>query len=142
MDFAGLKIGADVRDKAERWAVRQVRIERRRDEISVHRFGTIGYGGNSGFQAINLAVQFGIKRIILVGFDMNAERGIHWHGEHGGRLRNPSHKSLARWRGVIDGQVERLRMMGVDVINAAPDSALKAFPKMEFTEALRVAGFA
>ncbi|QKC99185.1 hypothetical protein EB231_34920 [Mesorhizobium sp. NZP2298] len=133
-DFAGLRIGGDVRDG--KWGVRPIKIDMRRDEILVHKFGTIGIGGNSGFQALNLAAQFGCRNIILVGYDMHDRAGIHWHGKHGGGLNNPSRTSLARWRGVIDGQAPLLERMGVRVINASPDSALTAYPKMTFSAAL------
>ncbi len=111
----------------------------RRDEIVVHQFGKVGYGGNSGFQALNLAVQFGCRTIILVGFDMHDRDGIHWHGKHDRGLRNPTTRSLSRWRGVLDAQAEPLKRMGVTVINASMISALEAFPKMTFVDAMRVA---
>ena len=37
--------------------------------------GTVGWGGNSGFQAINLALQFGAARLLLVGFDCRVDKG-------------------------------------------------------------------
>lgn len=106
----------------------------------VHKFGAIGSGGNSGFQALNLAVQFGCRSVVLAGYDMHDRAGIHWHGKHDGNLRNPTRTSLARWRGVFDSQAEALRRMGVTVLNASPDSALTAFPKMTFKAALAACG--
>ena len=41
--------------------------------------GTVGWGGNSGFQALNMVVNFGCKRIILVGFSLIGKAGLHWH---------------------------------------------------------------
>lgn len=81
-------------------------------------------------------MQFGCRNIVLVGYDMHDRDGIHWHGKHDGNLRNPTRTSLARWRGVIDAQAEPLGRMGVRVLNASPNSALTAYPKMTFTEAL------
>lgn len=137
--FRGLKIGADVRDFQAKYDIKPVKIDQRRDEIMVYKFGTLGYGGNSGFQALNLAVQAGCRTIILVGFDMHDRAGIHWHGKHEHHLRNPTKTSLARWRGVLDAQAEPLRRMGVRVINASPISALTAYPKMTFEAALAAA---
>lgn len=130
--YTGLKIGGDCRDKS----IKSIKVDTRREEIVVNQFGRVGYGGNSGFQAVNLAVQFGCRTIILVGFDMSDKAGIHWHGEHVKGLRNPTAKSLARWRGVLDAQAEALKQMGVRVLNAAPNSALTAYPKMTFSAAL------
>jgi len=136
-EYKGLKFGGDVRQG--KWGVRPVKIDMRRDEIVIHQFGKVGYGGNSGFQALNLAVQFGCRTIILVGYDMHDRAGIHWHGRHEGGLRNPTKTSLARWRGVLDSQAEPLRQMGVRVINASTISALTAYPKMEFSAAMAAA---
>lgn len=117
--------------------LRQVGIARGRDEILLDQAGILGDGGNSGFQAINLAVQCGATKLILVGFDMRLDLGVHWHGKHGRGLNNPTVKNLARWRGIIDGCAARLAELGVIVINASAVSALEAFPKMSLTEALQ-----
>jgi hypothetical protein len=111
-------------------------VFRSQDRLLVGTFGEIGWGGNSGFGAINLAVQFGARRIILVGFDMRIDKGIHWHGPHKGGLTNPNAKNVERWRRVIEEAAPILGALGVEVINASPVSALGAYPKMSFTEAI------
>jgi sugar phosphate isomerase/epimerase len=100
------------------------------------RVGEVGWGGNSGFQALNLAVQFGARKIVLVGFDLNLDQGVHWHGPHPGRLNNPTRDSLARWARVLDAQAPLLERLGVEVVNASPASALTKFRKVPFEEAL------
>lgn len=117
--------------------LRQVGIARGRDEILLEAPGVLGDGGNSGFQAINLAVQCGATKLILVGFDMRLDLGIHWHGKHDRGLNNPTARNLAKWRGVIDGRAAQLAELGVDVINASAVSALEAYPKMSLAEALQ-----
>lgn len=116
--------------------LRQVGIARGRDEILVNEPGILGDGGNSGFQAINVAVQCGATRLILVGFDMRLDLGIHWHGKHGRGLNNPTERNLAKWRGVIDGCAPRLAELGVSVVNASAISALEAYPKIPIEEAI------
>jgi hypothetical protein len=106
-------------------------------EMLTEEAGTIGHGGNSGFQAINLAVQFGAKKIILVGFDMNLGQGMHWHGKHPSKLNNPNVKNVAHWRRRLDAVAPQIAAVGVQVLNASPVSALTAYPKMTFEEALR-----
>jgi hypothetical protein len=86
--------------------------------------GTVGAGGNSGFQAVNLAVQFGASRILLC-LDY---RGKHWHPDHPTSLRNPDAAQLRNWANFLDGQAATLRAWGVEVVNVAKNSALRAFP--------------
>jgi hypothetical protein len=138
--FRGLKISQDpkVRHRPQ-WGVRQVEVVRSQDSLLLGRFGTIGWGGNSGFGALNLAVQFGAGRIVLVGYDMRVDGGLHWHGAHPKGLHNPEPQNVARWRRVIDQQAPILKALGIEVINASKISALVAYPKMELLDALGAA---
>lgn len=142
-EFAGLKIsqtdGWDQKCRQTYPAVRLVQCDRaydRREELLPR--GMTGWGGNSGFQALSLAVQFGAKRIALVGFDMRADHGLHWHGKHPKPLNNPQPHHTPRWREVIDGAAPTLRQLDVTVVNCSPVSALTAYPKMTLQEALAV----
>jgi hypothetical protein len=98
--------------------------------------GRIGWGGNGGFHALNLAVQMGLKKIILIGFDMTLQHGLHWHGRHGGSLQNPRQASVDRWRGILDGQAEALAAAGVDVVIGSPGSSLANFRKLDLGRAI------
>jgi hypothetical protein len=98
--------------------------------------GRIGWGGNGGFHALNLAVQFGLKKIILIGFDMTLQNGLHWHGRHDGHLQNPRQGSIDRWREVLDNQAPALAAMGVDVVIGSPGSALSRYRKLTLEGAL------
>jgi hypothetical protein len=133
--FAGLKITAD-RAAARRWGLNAVTLEKNVDRLLTDRPGLIGWGGNSGFHAMNMAVQFGVRALILVGFDMRLDRGLHWHGRHPRGLNNPTEGTVARWRRVVDGAAPRLAELGVTVINTSTISALGAYPKMSLEEAL------
>ena len=95
-----------------------------------------GTGANSGFQALNLAVQFGARKIVLVGYDMTIDHGVHWHGPHERGLNNPTSHGIARWRRVLDTAAKQLDALNVKVINASAISALTAFPKMGLEQAL------
>lgn len=99
--------------------------------------GVIGWGSNGGFQAINLAGQFGARRIILCGFDCSLVKGIHYHGRHPAPLNNPKQASVDKWRAQLDAQAPLLLAMGIEVINASPHSALTAYPRRDLLEALR-----
>lgn len=91
--------------------------------------GVIGGGGNSGFQALNLAVQWGARRVLLVGFDMTDAYGVHWYGRNTWpRANNPSHDAFRRWIDAYNAAMPVLKARGVEVFNASPKSALKCFP--------------
>lgn len=97
----------------------------------------IGSGSNSGFQAANLAVQFGAKKLVWVGFDMRVDLGVHWHGMHGKKLNNPTEARVSRWRKYLDDAAGDFARLGVEVINTSTVSALKNYPKMSFAEAMK-----
>lgn len=139
--FAGLKISQD--PKAVRFfpGVHLVKTTRPGyDSPSIlltQDAGTIGHGGHGGFQAVNLAAQFGPpSKIILVGFDMRTDLGVHWHGKHTGGLNNPNARQVGRWREAFDSIAPSLAGLGILVINASPISALTAYQKMTLQEAL------
>ena len=118
------------------WRIHHVTVFRGTDRLLIGTFGELGWGGNSGFGALNLAVQFGAARIVLVGFDMRLDKGVHWHGLHKGGLSNPNAKNVERWRRVIDEAAPLLKALDIAVVNTSPVSALAAYPKMTFAEAI------
>lgn len=89
-------------------------------------------GRNSGYQAINLAVHFGVSRIILLGYDMQLgpKRKAHWHSDHPNRMASP----YAKWVPMFDTLVSPLRKLGVEVINCTRSTALECFPRMTLAE--------
>lgn len=128
-DFLGLKVsglgGGDYqvdvsRDRGGAWTNKMV----------FQPLGTIGAGGNSGFQALNLAVQFGANDIALIGFDMRVDRGIHWHGRHAGG-KNPTDRNIEVWRAHLDNASASLEQHGVSVVNCSAVSALTQYKKVE-----------
>lgn len=81
-------------------------------------------GGNSGYQAINLAYHLGAQRIILIGFDMHWHSGkAHWFGDHPKGLNNVEPNRY----------VEAFRTIkpedyGLEIINCSRVTLLDAFP--------------
>lgn len=116
--------------------MRAVTLVRNCDRLLFNRFGEIGWGGNGGFHALNLAIQFGARRIVLVGYDMRVDHGTHWHGDHPKGMNNPAAVNVKRWRQVLDAQAGLLKEMGVEVLNASAVSALEAYPKMTLEAAI------
>lgn len=92
----------------------------------------IHYGGNSGYQALNLALLMGAKRVILVGFDMRMVNGQrHFFGKHPAKLRN-----VGNYQHFIAKFAKAARRLpkGVEIINATPGSALNCFPYQRLEE--------
>lgn len=85
-------------------------------------------GGNSGYQAINLAYLFGARRILLLGFDMKlGPKGEkHWHPDHPAPL--VQSQTFGEWIRKFDALAADCKTLGVEVINCTPGSALKCFP--------------
>lgn len=139
-EFAGIRISQD-EEACRRFEVNKVRLGDPCNRILVEKAGTIAAGGvdqisggNSGFQAKNLTVQFGATKIALVGFDMRLDLGDHWHGRHPNGMNNPTNGTMANWRKTMNENAALLVSLGVDVINCSAVSALTAFPKMTLKE--------
>lgn len=98
--------------------------------------GTVGWAGNSGFHCLNLAVQMQVGRIVLVGYDMTTQYGLHWHGPHANGLNNPTERNIDRWRRCIDAVAEQIESLGIEVFNTSPISALQNYRKATFEEAI------
>lgn len=89
----------------------------------------IHYGTNSGFQAVNVAIQRLFCPILLLGFDMY---GTHFFGEHPKPLRET--KKYDRFIDYFH-QAKRLNPE-INIINCTPHSRLQSFPMLGLEEAL------
>lgn len=132
-EFAGLKVTADHAAALAFPGLHLIRVRHGIDRMSFVP-GEVGWGGNSGFHAVNLAAQFGAARIVLVGFDMHVAGGVHWHGRHPRGLNNPDARNTARWRRLMDAAAPDLAARGIEVLNASPTSALTAYAKVHFDD--------
>lgn len=136
-DFRGLKLSYDPRGHAAD-GVRKVDISLKDDRILMDRVGLVGAGGNSGFHALNLAVQFGAKRVLLIGFDCQDRSGVHWYGRNGWTGgNNPSESNFRRWRAALAAAAKDLESHGVEVVNASPITDLKCFPRWSVADTLK-----
>ncbi len=96
------------------------------DERPTH----IASGGNSGYQALHLAVHFGAKQIWLCGFDMvSSDKRRHNHDNHPPRLN--SRPNFSSWLFAFNRLAPLLAAKGIKVWNCSPKSALKMFPKAD-----------
>lgn len=101
----------------------------------------INYGSNSGFQAINLAILLGCKKIVLVGFDMRCKNGKgHFFGNHpGGELRQNTDEEYRNFVRHYERAAKALPA-SISIVNATPGSALTCFPMLSLEDALSTFG--
>jgi hypothetical protein len=94
----------------------------------------VSTGSNSGYQAINIAVLAGAKRIVLLGYDMRYEnKRTHAHNGHPQKMPESTYLGFASKFKSMKPQLEKL---GVEVLNATPKSAIDAFPKVSLESIL------
>jgi hypothetical protein len=96
----------------------------------------ISGNGNSGMQAINLAVLFGARHILLLGFDMKVgpQGEKHFHPDHPAPLTQAQPFSDWIFKGVK--VAEDLRKLGVFCLDCTPGGALYGFEKATLQEGI------
>lgn len=104
------------------------------DGIDLHP-GYVRTGNNSGYQALQLALQAGARRILLLGYDMT---GTHWHGPHIAGLRNTTDETFRRWIAHYSSAAPMIAALGVEVVNCSLQSALTCFRKADLAAELGV----
>ena len=93
--------------------------------------GVIGWNLSSGAAAINLAVHFGAKSIVLMGFDMRKIDGnCNWHKDHETSTK-ANHNPYARFLSPFSNIAHDLRELKIECVNATPNSALTVFPILD-----------
>jgi len=132
-NFRGVKVTQDTIAKEAYRELVLVEVTTSGDELITGKLGSLGAGGNSAFQAMNLLVQIGVRGIALIGCDLTGE---HWHGRHPVPLENPDESNFIRWRKAFNGATVKLAEMDVDVVNCSEASTIKAYPKMSLEQAL------
>jgi hypothetical protein len=98
----------------------------------------IHFGGNSGYQAINLAFLFGATKMILLGFDMKKDGDkVHFFGNHPYHNRpneGPNDGTMRRWVNNFTALAADLKQERVEVINATRNTALTCFTRQPLEE--------
>lgn len=93
----------------------------------------IHYGSNSGYQQLNIAYLYGIRKFLLVGYNMQKVEGkSHFFGDHpSGLSQHSPYDRFVQFFASIDSEIRST------VINCTPNSALKnTFKNQSLTEAL------
>ena len=89
-------------------------------------------GGNSGFQAVNLAVLQGAARVILLGYDMGHEHGTPKHWWTGQYERPIRSSNFQEW---IEKFNAAAPLIPVPVLNATRKTNLRCFARVPIEEA-------
>lgn len=124
----GAELWTQDESAAKRWKLQRV------PGISAKGLGKdkIHFGGNSGYQAINLAYLFGARKIVLLGFDMQLTNGKqHFFGQHPYHqgAQGPNSSLFKNWLNNFNDLSRDLHAEGVKVVNASRTSALTCFYK-------------
>lgn len=101
----------------------------------------IHYHHGSGPQMVNLALHYGVKTMVLLGWDMRyPPRGNrHYFGEYPKELQHwPKTGPNGEFTGLIK-EMETIKPTdyGIEIINCTPESALTCFPMMTLADFLR-----
>jgi hypothetical protein len=92
-------------------------------------------GGNSGYQSVCLATHFGVRQILLCGFDMCAsDKRRHYFGNHPQRLN--SRPNFNTWIAAFAKLAPVLQGKGIQVWNCSPSSCVRAFKRGNLQELL------
>jgi hypothetical protein len=129
--FAGLKYA--IQEQARRWP--GVQALRNMGETGLERDPSgLRTGRNSGYQAINLAVHLGARRIVLLGYDLGPAKDgkTHWFGNHPDRAPSPYGLMLRKFETIV----APLKDAGIEVLNCSRRTALTVFPRRVLSEVL------
>jgi hypothetical protein len=100
-------------------------------------------GNNSGFASLSLAIKLGAKRIRLLGYDFKFDDSAHshWHDGHyderGQKIRHTPDTFSKRMLPYFATLKEKTDELGIDIINANPDSLLDVWPKRRIDDVVQ-----
>lgn len=119
---------------------RNVRVVRREPDMAglSKRPELLHWNESSGACAINLATLLGAGKLILLGFDMKRVNGRNNFHEDYFRP-DGTHAPVGdyeKMRGRFPAIAADLEQLGIECVNACPDSAIQCFPKCTIEEAL------
>jgi hypothetical protein len=104
-------------------------LERSHEVVYDKRPTHLASGGNSGYQAVHLAMHLGAKRIVLVGYDMKegAAGRRHYYGSHPKPL--DSRANFVNWCRAFERLARILQQKQIDVVNCSRQTALRCFKR-------------
>ena len=90
----------------------------------------VGWNGNTGFTAINLAILLGAAKVFLLGFDMKRTlQESNWHKNNLDKNPPSVYKKFINWAKWLEQDWQN-KYSHIEIINITDDSALDIFPKI------------
>jgi hypothetical protein len=137
-EFPGLVISCHPRVDRYGWIKHTARDNNKRYGLT-NNPKKVCWNGNSGGAAINLAVHTGVKRIVLLGFDMvlDETKKQHWHSEYPQRVGKKNRPVPLPFNRHLKGfpQIAKdARMMGIEILNCSGISAIKDFKRVNLKD--------
>lgn len=132
-DEQGLKVSIEHGDESRQIERRGVGLLRRENHGYSDDPHCVTALGNSGSQAIQIAVKTGAARVLLCGFDFSGT--THWHGAHPAGLRKTDKDLYAGWARRL-AEIAPALLKRCEVVNCTPGSAIDCFPRMTLEDAL------
>lgn len=100
--------------------------------------GYISWNRNSGCSAINLAVNFGAKRVVLLGFDMSdaPDGKTHWHEGHkkAKKSKKKNNSPYERFRKTTTFIAKDAARLKVEILNASPVTTITVFSRVNLED--------
>lgn len=98
--------------------------------------GHLFHGRNSTFAALNMVVQWGFKKVYLMGVDMKwgkpgDKKTSHWHSGH---RRVDGEATYKNFKTAFIDAAPILKNMGIEVININNDTGLTIFPIVKYED--------
>jgi len=108
----------------------------------------IHYHHGSNPQLVNIAYHYGVKKMLLVGWDMRYPGKIgnqfytekrHFHDENPLTIKHyPQTGSNGEFTGLIkEMETIKPKDYGIDIVNCTPNSAMTCFPMMDLADAIK-----
>ena len=145
LKFRGLKVSFNHNTTNRRPGVVDVKYVERDNRhlmgLSTNRNMQVSWNKNTGAAAVNLAYHLGVKRVLLLGFDMsvNENRQQHWHAHYPSALKPradrllPFQKHLQSFK-YISNDLQKIK--GFEILNVNVDSNIPFFKKVRLEEVL------
>jgi len=139
--FPGLKVSCHSHVCKDNWVKFLARDGKKPRGISSTPY-LVSWNGNSGAAAVSVAVHAGAKRVILLGFDMklNNSNQQHYHNAYGRgiiNIQDPHKRRKLPFDRHLRGFpiiAQDAGRMGIEIINASPESVISCFRKMTVKE--------
>lgn len=130
----------------ERWAIGRPKWYAGYPQIKLLKIGrkeglsssldTLSTGCNSGYAAVNLAIHFGAKSIILLGFDLSWDgTKSHFFGKHPSKL-SDHQGHFPYFRGAFGKLPRLLEPLGISIVNCSRRTTMPNVPRRPLADVL------